>query len=263
MTSTTQTTSTRHVAVALQKGGVGKTMVSINVAGALANRGHNVLFIDTDPQGNATEGLGFADTYLEDAPHLASILTDGEGELDDIVVEHKEMGVVPSNIDMFTAEADLVSAMQGRLRLQRAVDDFLTDRNYDFVIYDTPPSLLVMTDSALLAAGNVLIPALAEETSTRALDILFNQIDTIEEQFDQQILEVGIVANRVEPDGESKRMMEWFNETFGDTIPVFEVRKRVALKRAWNSSVSIFQHDESSDMEAVFDRIAGQLEESL
>ena len=263
MTSTTQTTGARHIAVALQKGGVGKTMVSINVAGALANRGYDVLFVDTDPQGNATEGLGFADVYLEDAPHLASILADGEGTLTDIVLKHEEMDVVPSNIDMFTAEAELVSAMQGRLRLERAVDDLLDERDYDFVIYDTPPSLLVMTDSALLAAGNVLIPALAEETSTRALDILFNQIDTIEEQFEQPIREVGIVANRVEPDGESKRMMEWFNDTFGEAIPVFEVRKRVALKRAWNNSVSIFKHDESSDMETIFDNIAGHLEREL
>jgi len=263
MTSTTQTTSTRHVAVALQKGGVGKTMVSINVAGALANRGHEVLFVDTDPQGNATEGLGFADIYLEDSPHLASILADGNGDLNDILLEHDEMDVVPSNIDMFTAEADLVSAMQGRLRLRRAVDALLEERMYDFVIYDTPPSLLVMTDSALLAAGNVLIPALAEETSTRALDILFNQIDTVEQQFEQTVREVGVVANRVEPDGESERMMEWFEETFDDAIPVYEVRKRVALKRAWNNSVSIFQHEESSDMEVVFDKIAAHLEREL
>jgi len=261
MTSTTQTT--RHVAVALQKGGVGKTMVSINVAGALADRGHDVLFVDTDPQGNATEGLGFADTYLEDAPHLASVLVDGEGDLADIVLEHEEMDVVPSNIDMFTAEAELVSAMQGRRRLERALDDLLETREYDFVIYDTPPSLLVMTDSALLAAGNVLIPALAEETSTRALDILFNQIDTIEANFDTTVREIGVVANRVEPDGESKRMMDWFEDTFSDAVPVFEVRKRVALKRAWNNSVSIFEHDESSDMEAVFDDIAAHLEAEL
>jgi chromosome partitioning protein len=263
MVSTTQTTSTRHIAVALQKGGVGKTLVSINVAGALSNRGHNVLFVDTDPQGNATEGLGFADVYLEDPPHLASILTGGDGELTDIVLEHDEMDVIPSNIDMFTAEAELVSAMQGRRRLERAVDGLLNEQAYDFVIYDTPPSLLIMTDSALLAAENVLIPALAEETSTRALDILFQQIDTIEEQYQRTIREVGIVANRVEPDGEAKRMMEWFDDTFGDTVPVFEVRKRVALKRAWNNSVSIFEHDESSDMEAVFTDIATQLEETV
>jgi chromosome partitioning protein len=173
------------------------------------------------------------------------------------------MDVAPSNIDMFTAEAELVSAMQGRRRLERAVDDLFSARDYDFVIYDTPPSLLVMTDSALLAAGNVLIPALAEETSTRALDILFNQIDTIEENFNTTVREVGVVANRVEPDGESKRMMDWFEGTFGGAVPVFEVRKRVALKRAWNNSVSIFEHDESSDMEAVFDDIAAHLEAEL
>lgn len=254
-------TNAKHVAFSNQKGGVGKTMCAINVAGALNQRGHDVLFVDVDPQGNATEGLGLADEYERNEPNLRTVLVAQEAGLDDIIVEHPEMDLVPSNLDMFHGEAELVSQMQGRLRLDRAIRP--VEDAYDYIIYDAPPSLLVLTDSALLAAGNVMIPALAESTSVRALDILFDQIDTLEAQFETTIRERGIIANRIETDGESQEMTEWFEETFEPAISVFEIRKRVALKRAWANGVSIFTHDEDCDMEAEFDEIAAYLEDTL
>jgi len=111
------------------------------------------------------------------------VLVSQDTALSEIIETHPEMDLVPSNIDLFKGEAELVTEMQGRKRLQRAVAD--VDEGYDFVIYDCPPSLLVLTDSALLAAQNVLIPALAESTSTRALDILFDQIDTLEAEYER------------------------------------------------------------------------------
>ncbi|WP_049985476.1 ParA family protein [Halobellus rufus] len=254
-------TSTKHVAVSNQKGGVGKTMIAINLAGALNQRGHTVLFVDVDPQGNATEGLGLSEVYEEPEPNLRSVLVSQDTALSEIIETHPEMDLVPSNIDLFKGEAELVTEMQGRKRLQRAVAD--VDGGYDFVIYDCPPSLLVLTDSALLAAQNVLIPALAESTSTRALDILFDQIDTLEAEYETSINEQAIVANRVEPDGEAEEMMTWFQETFEPGLPIFEIRKRVVLKRAWSNGVSVFEHTEDCDMEAEFDQLAAHLEDAL
>jgi chromosome partitioning protein len=135
------------------------------------------------------------------------------------------------------------------------------EHDYEFVIVDCPPSLGNLTDNALLACRNILIPALAEGTSIRALEILFDQIDTLEQGFEVEIDDVGVVANRVENDGEAKEMMDWFEDTFGGRLPVWEIRKRVALKRAWANGASIFEHDEECDMEAVFDEIAQHLEE--
>lgn len=253
--------STKHVAVSNQKGGVGKTMVAINLAGALNQRGQTVLLVDADPQGNATEGLGLADVYEEPEPNLRTVLVSQDAALPEIIETHSELDLVPSNLDLFKGEAELVTEMQGRKRLQRAIRD--VEGDYDFVIYDCPPSLLVLTDSALLAAQNVLIPALAESTSTRALDILFDQIDTLEDEYEMAINEQAIVANRVEPDGEAREMMAWLRETFEPGLPVFEVRKRVVLKRAWSNGVSIFEHSEDCDMEVEFDQLAAHLEESL
>lgn len=242
-----------------QKGGVGKTTVAINVAGALAQRGREVLFVDLDPQGHGTEGLGFAEAYDAEPPSLYDVLLDldRQDEINDIVVEHAEFDLLPSNVDMFNAEPELTTAMRGRERLRMALSELETD--YEYLIVDCPPSLGNLTDNALLACQQVLIPALAEGTSIRALEILFDQIDTIEDGYDVSIEDLGLVANRVETDGEADEMMAWFEDTFADRIPVWEVRKRVALKRAWNSGVSIFEHGESCDMEAVFLDIADSL----
>lgn len=249
------------IAVSNQKGGVGKTTTAINVAGALADRGQDVLLADLDPQGHATEGLGLADVYESSEPHFGSALTtiDQTPSPSDLIYSHDEFDVIPANVDMFTLETDLTGAMRSRERLQILFEE--VEYNHDFIIVDCPPSLGHLTDNALLACQNVLIPALAEGTSIRALEILYDQIESIEQGYDTRINELGLVANRVEHDGEATQMMNWFEDTFGGQLPVWEVRKRVALKRAWNNGVSIFAHEEDSDMESEFTDIAAYLEE--
>ena len=249
------------IAVSNQKGGVGKTTVAINTAGALAQRGRDVLFVDLDAQGHGTEGLGLADEYEREPPHLGTVLTDLDEQerISDLIVEHEEFDILPSNIDMFGLETDLTGAIRSRERFSMALDEL--SHEYEFIITDCPPSLGHVTDNALLACPDVLIPALAEGTSIRALEILYDQIHSLENGYETTIRDIGLVANRVEEDGEAKEMMDWFEDTFGARIPVWEVRKRVALKRAWSAGVSIFRHEEESDMEPVFLEIAEHLED--
>lgn len=250
---------TDRIALAQQKGGVGKTTLTINVGGALAEQGEDVLLVDLDPQGHLTEGVGKHDRYDDEPPHLGTVLTDLDSTdaINDLVVENPEFDVLPSNVDMFQVESDLTGAVRARERLGMAFEDLETD--YDCILVDCPPSLGHLTDNALLACESVLIPALAEGTSIRALEILYDQIESLESAFDVRIRERGLVANRVEQDGEATEMMEWFEETLPDDIPVWEVRKRVKLKRAWNNGVSLFAHEETCDMEAEFQAIAGYL----
>jgi len=94
----------------------------------------------------------------------------------------------------------------------------------------------------------------------RALEILFDQVDSLEDGYDVDIDYLGLVANRVEQDGEAEDMMGWFRDTLGGRMPVWEVRKRVVIKRAWNNGVSIYEHDEACDMASVFDGIVSELE---
>lgn len=247
-----------------QKGGVGKTTVAINVAGALSQRGHDVLFVDLDPQGNATEGLGFPEAYDAEPPTLFDVLTDASqrDHLEDLILDHEEMSVIPSNIDMTAAEPELTMARRGSEQLALALDTL--DRDFDWIIVDSPPNLGFLTDNALHATQNVLIPALAESTSKRALELLFDHIEMLELDFEEvdaefEIRDRGLVANRVENTGEAEDMMEWFELGFDD-VPVWEVRKRVDLQRAFSKGVSIFEYKPELDMCTVFDDIAAGLE---
>lgn len=247
-----------------QKGGVGKTTVAINVAGALNQRGHEVLFVDLDPQGNATEGLGFPAAYNKEPPTLFDVLTDASerDKVGDLILEHDEMAVIPSNIDMTAAEPELTMARRGSEQLALALDTI--DRDFDWIIVDSPPNLGFLTDNALHATQNVLIPALAESTSKRALELLFDHIEMLELDFEEvdaefEIADCGLVANRVETTNEAEEMMEWFTEVFDD-VPVWEIRKRVALQRAFSSGQSIFEHKPELDMCETFDAIAAGLE---
>ncbi|WP_135364503.1 ParA family protein [Halosimplex halophilum] len=284
--------STARICVTNAKGGTGKTTVAINVAGALSERGRDVLFVDLDPQGNATEGLGLLDEYDAAPPTLFDVLTDGSqrDRLADLVVEHPEMDVVPSNIDMLQAEreltiADLVArATEGEADIDPAalsalavnvtpdtvsgghaldtLDDALAhvEGDYDYVVVDSPPFYGKLTDTGIYAARNILVPALTEATSERAIELLVDQMTALEGQTDIAVDTLGVVANRVETTGEDEAMLEWFEAVFADD-PVWEVRKRVALQRAFSAGESIFAYDPSVDMADVFLSIAADLDE--
>jgi chromosome partitioning protein len=272
------------------KGGTGKTTVAINVAGALNERGRDVLFVDLDPQGNATEGLGLVEAYDAAPPTLFDVLTDPDRRegIDDLVVEHPEMDVVPSNIAMLQAEheltiADLVARARDHDGLDPealaslainvtaasvtgphaldALDRALAalDDDYDYVVVDSPPFYGQLTDTGIFAARNILVPALTEATSERAIELLIDQMAALEGQTDIDVDTVGVVANRVETTTEDETMLEWLGAVFADD-PLWEVRKRVALQRAFSAGQSIFAYDPTIDMADVFLDIADELD---
>ncbi len=279
-----------RICVTNAKGGTGKTTIAINVAGALNQRGRDVLFVDIDPQGNATEGLGLLDAYDASPPTLFDVLTDAteRTNVSDLIVEHEEMDVLPSNIDLLHAEheltladvmarlqnegSDAVSALEGLALNVSEADldgshalDILSktlepiEDEYDYIIVDSPPFYGKLTDASIYATRNVLVPALTEATSERAIELLMQQIAALEDHVDISVNTVGVVANRVEQTNEDEMMIEWFNEVYPDT-PVWEVRKRVALQRAFSAGHSIFEYEPSVDMADVFDGIAAEMD---
>ena len=250
------------IAVSNQKGGVGKTTIAVNLAGALNQRGRDVLLVDLDPQGNATEGLGFGDAYDQEPPSIYEVLTDPEqrGEIKHLVREHAEMDVVPSNVDHHHTEREMTHVRRPTEQLALALEG--VGQNYDYVLIDCPPSLGHLTDNALYAARNLVIPALAEGTSKRAVELLFDHVTSLERDFEISIQERAVIANRVEQTNEASEMMEWFSRAFDDT-PRFEVRKRVALQRAHSAGSSLFQYDPEVDMCDVFLDVAATLDEQF
>jgi len=274
------------------KGGTGKTTIAVNVAGALNERGRDVLSVDLDPQGNATEGLGLVDAYDAPPPTLFDVLTsfDDHSLINDLIVEHPEMDVVPSSIDMLQVEHELTIAdltarikhddslaidpqLLGDLAINLVpelvtgphaldvLDDALSavETDYDYVVIDSPPFYGKLTDSGLFAARHILVPALTEATSERAIELLLDQMAALEGQTGIGMTTLGIVANRVEATNEDQTMLSWFNEVFADD-PVWEIRKRVALQRAFSSGSSLFGYEQSVDMEDVFLEIATELD---
>jgi len=284
-----------RLCVTNSKGGTGKTTVAINVAGALNQRGRDVLFVDMDPQGNATEGLGLLSAYDAEPPTMFDALTDPDQRhvVNDLVVEHPEMDVLPANIDLLQAEqeltiAELIARMGTRPDLEPGIaalaemainagpayadephalgslDAALAalDREYDYVVVDSPPFYGKLTDTAIYATRNVLVPALTEASSERAIELLIDQIAALERQADVEVSTVGVVANRVEKTNEDSTMLKWLEEVFDD-FPVWEVRKRVALQRAFSEGTSVFEYEQSVDMEAVFMAMAERLDEQF
>ncbi len=248
------------VAVSNQKGGVGKTAVAINVAGALNRRGHDILFVDLDPQGNATENLGMREIYDKEPPSLFDVLSDPEqrDRVSDLILSHDEMDLLPSNIDMTAVEPELTlsrrSGQQLSLVLEHVEDD------YDFVLIDCPPFLGNLMDNALYAAQNTLIPALAETTSKRAFELLFDHIGAIETDYGIQIHDRGVVVNRVDVrKNQAQEMIAWIEDAFEDP-PVWTVRERAAVQRALTGGGSIFEEEPDCDQLSVFENIAANLE---
>ncbi|SEP07478.1 chromosome partitioning protein [Halogranum amylolyticum] len=253
-------TEQAKICVSNQKGGVGKTTIAINVAGALNARGHDVLFVDLDPQGNATENLGMMEAYDEEPPSLFDCLTDPEqrAAIHEIVRPHEEMDVVPSNIDMTAAEPELTLARRSGEQLDLVLAELEDD--YDYVIVDCPPNLGNLMDNALFATQNVLIPALAESTSKRAFELLFDHVDALELDYEIDIHERGVVVNRIDVrKNQAKEMVDWINRAFDD-VPVWEIRERADVQKALDAGVSLLEFNPESDMCEVFLAIAEGLD---
>ena len=266
------TQDTMAVAVSTQKGGAGKTTVAINAAGALADRGYRVVLIDLDPQGHATEGLGREGCYDDvERATLRDLLTDdGAVTFGDVAVHaaHDDLALLPAHASM-AARPRLEHVLETdpartRIAVEQLVGAIDTSPA-DIAIIDCPPSLGALTDVGLLAAGQMLIPAKASGTSMRALELLLSKKQALEEEFGvEPIAPIGVVANEVRRSGVSNTMLEWLDQTFSASVPVWELRKRVALERAWLAGASIYSHDEECPHAIeIFDGVAAHLEGQL
>jgi chromosome partitioning protein len=275
-------------AVANAKGGVGKTTVSVTLAGALADLGYRGVLIDADPQGSATEALGHLDAYADTPPTLMEALFDDPHAARGLLRRHEVVDLLPASIYMLAAEREFVLAellatadefgfLGERLEtLARVVDRdraralshpyaLLDDviaalpDGYDYVIVDCPPAHGAMLKNVFYAAPNLVIPATAESTSKSAVERLFDEVDAFERGTDRTVETAAAFVNRVRSStNESEQMIEHFERVFSD-VPVYQVQERVAFSYAYDRGETIFQYYPSLDMCEVFREAARQL----
>jgi chromosome partitioning protein len=230
------------IAICNQKGGVGKTALTINLGAALSEQDKKVLLIDLDPQGHLTEGVGVKDLYLQDTNTLFEALTDHKGDGDRLIhhIPHEKFDLIPSNYQMALIEQKLFMTRNREHKLRELLDDL--GEPYDFVLIDCPPNLGNLTDNALNAAGRVVVPIQAETSSVRALDLLFDQIESVEQGLKIQVAVLAVVPNLVQDSALSRRILSDLRTNIAVVTP-FEIKKRVVLQEAYDKGRSIFSYE--------------------
>lgn len=177
----------KTIAVANQKGGVGKTTTVVNLAACMAERGVKVLLIDMDAQGNATTGCGIRKKDLQKSSY--DLLTDENVKLSDLVIKtpYHNLWIVPSTMDLAGAELELAEAQGRAKRLENALKTAETENLFDFILIDCPPSLGLVTINALTAADTVLIPIQCEFFALEGLSQLTNTVKQVKKVYNPQL----------------------------------------------------------------------------
>ena len=257
---------TRIIAVANQKGGVGKTTTTVNIAAALALSGKSVLVIDLDPQGNASTALGIE--HAEGTPNVYDVLT-GEHPFDTIVRECPDISGLsgaPATVDLTGAEIELVAGEGREYRLRRAIDGYLATLNArgatcDYVLIDCPPSLGLLTLNGLVAAREVLLPIQCEYYALEGLSQLLRTVDMVSSHLNPDLRVSAIVLTMY--DGRTRLASQVVHEVrthFGERVLDTVVPRSVRVSEAPSYGQTVLTYDANSPGSLAYREVAEQLD---
>lgn len=245
------------LAITNQKGGVGKTTTSINLAASLVATKRRVLLVDLDPQGNATMGSGIDKNTLEVTG--CDVLL-GEASVTEAIVLAEQAGyeLLPANADMTAAEVTMMSLAQSEMRLRKALQRIMT--SYDYILIDCPPSLNMLTVNALVAAHGVIIPMQCEYYALEGLTALLDTIEKIRATLNFELNIEGLLRTMFDPRNNlANDVSNQLTDHFGDKVYRTVVPRNVRLAEAPSYGLPALLYDRRSPGALAYLALAGEM----
>ena len=247
----------RIIAVANQKGGVGKTTTSINLAACLAEKGKKVLAVDMDPQGNLTSGLGVDKDSVEKSIYELII-----GEVDIKEVINKEvlenLDIIPTSIDLSAAEIELIGVDDKEYILRNAIDQ--VKDQYDFVIIDCPPSLSMLTINAMTTADSVIVPIQCEYYALEGLSQLIHTVELVKDRLNSKLEIEGVVFTMYDARTNlSLQVVENVKDNLQQNIYKTIIPRNIRLAEAPSYGLPINKYDPKSTGAGSYMRLADEV----
>lgn len=247
----------RIIAVANQKGGVGKTTTAINLSSCLAELGQRVLVVDTDPQGNTTSGLGVDKDAAELTVYQLMI---GECQIRECIehTQFERLDVIPSNVNLAGAEIDLIGIEDREYILKKALAEVREE--YDFVILDCPPSLSMLTVNAMTAADTVLVPIQCEYYALEGLSQLTKTIKRVKKSLNKDLSIEGVLLTMFDSRTNlSVQVVEEVKKYFSSTVFNTVIPRNVRLSEAPSYGMPVIAYDKNSKGAECYKKLAAEV----
>lgn len=247
----------RIIAIANQKGGVGKTTTSINLSASLAAKGKKVLMIDTDPQGNATSGYGVDKNDLDDTIYELIL---GECSVQDCIIKEviPNVSILPANVNLAAAEIELIGIEKKEYILKNEID-WVKD-SYDFIIIDCPPSLNILTINAMTTADTVLVPIQCEYYALEGLSQLIHTINLVKERLNPDLEMEGVVFTMYDSRTNlSSQVVENVKDHLKQRVFSTMIPRNIRLAEAPSYGMPIHMYDSKSAGAEAYMQLANEI----